>query len=197
VAAAETDYYVHELVERYRAAVRDAAHHPVLLVGLFALDLSMIHPFEDGNGRVTRAITNALLVDAGYTVVHYVSLEQLVADSSEAYYAALLDSTHGWHEDSVDPWPWLTYFVSVLAKAYQLFGGRAAAERTTGTKQDRVREYVLRQAPPVFRLSDIRTALPGISDPTIRLVLHQLRQDGIVVPDGVGRSAVWLRAEST
>jgi Fic family protein len=197
VAAAQTDHYVHELVERYRAAVRDAAHHPVLLVGLFALDLSVIHPFEDGNGRVTRAITNALLTDAGYSVVRYVSLEQLVAYSSEAYYAALLDSTHGWHEDSANPWPWLTYFVSVLAKAYQLFGGRAAAERTTGTKQDRVREYVRRQAPPVFRLSDIRIALPGISDPTIRLVLHQLRQDGLVTADGVGRSAVWLRTEST
>jgi hypothetical protein len=83
--------------------------------------------------------------------------------------------------------------VGVLASAYRRFGDRAAAERTPGTKQDRVREYVRRQAPPVFRVADVRAALPGVSDPTIRLVLQQLRHDGAVVADGAGRSAVWRR----
>lgn len=193
VPAASTDYYVRELVDRYRTAVAAADHHPVLLVGLFALDLSVIHPFEDGNGRVTRAITNALLANAGYTVVRYVSLEQLVADSADGYYEALLGSTCGWHEDRATPWPWLRYLVDVLAQAYQLFGRRAASERTTGTKQDRVRHHVLHQAPAAFRVSDVRAALPGVSDPTIRLVLAQLRQEGLVEPDSVGRSAIWRR----
>lgn len=96
----------------------------------------------DGNGRVARAVTNALLADAGYSVVRYVSLEQLIADSADSYYDALLAATHDWHEDGANPWPWLTYFAQVLATAYRRFGGRAAAERNTGTKQDRVRTYV-------------------------------------------------------
>lgn len=195
VPAARTEYYVQELVERYQAAIRQGAHHPVLLVGLFALDLTIIHPFEDGNGRVTRAVANALLADTGYTVVRYVSLEQLIADSADAYYAALLAATHGWHEDSATPWPWLRYFVNVLAEAYRRFAGHAAAEHSAGTKQDRVRDYVVRQAPVVFRVADIRAALPGISDPTIRLVLQQLRGDGLIVPDGAGRTAVWRRTD--
>jgi Fic family protein len=194
VPAAETEFYVQELIQRYGEAVADARHHPVLLAGLFVLDLSVIHPFEDGNGRVARAITNAVLADASYGAVRYVSLEQLIAESADAYYQALLDSTHDWHQDQNDPWPWLEYFAGILAEAYRIFARRAAAERPAGSKQDRVRDYVLRCAPPVFRVADVRAALPGISDQTIRIVLGDLRREGVVTPDGVGRAAVWRRA---
>jgi Fic family protein len=166
----------------------------VLLVGLFALDLLTIHPFADGNGRVVRALTNALLDDAGYTVGRYVSLEQLIAESADGYYAALLASTHGWHEQTNDPWPWLAYFTGVLARAYKRFEQRAASDRSAGTKQDRVREYVLEHAPQIFRIADVRVALPGVSDPTIRLTLEQLKNEGRVKPEGRGRSAAWVKA---
>ncbi|MEW9532744.1 Fic family protein [Microbispora sp. NPDC049125] len=193
VTAAETDMYVRELIENYRKAFLQGSHHRVLLVGLFVLDLLVIHPFEDGNGRIARALTNALLSDAGYGVVRYVSLEQAIARSSDSYYQSLLDSTHGWHQDNADPWPWLGYFTGLLSQAYETFAARAAAEHSPGTKQDRVRDYVLRQGPPVFRVTDIRAALPGISDQTIRLVLTELRKEGIITADGVGRSASWTR----
>src|SRR5262249_7623514 len=110
-----------------------------------------------------------------------------------AYYQALLDSTHGWHSGEADPWPWLGYFTDTLADAYRIFARRAAAERPAGTKQDRVREYVLRCAPPIFRVADVRAALPGISDQTIRIVLSELRREGAVSPDGVGRTTAWRR----
>lgn len=193
VPAKETEFCVVELVDRYAAAAAARRHHPVLLIGLFVLDLLVIHPFEDGNGRVARALTNALLIDQGYTVSRYVSLEQLIADSEDAYYRALLDSTHGWHKGEANPWPWLSYFVEVLASAYNVFAARAAASRSSGSKQDRVRDYVLSHAPDEFRMADIRAALPGVSDPTIRLVLDHLRNEGTVAPDGRGRSAVWRR----
>lgn len=195
VPSAETDFYVHELVDRYCGAIADAEHHPVLLTGLFVLDLLVIHPFEDGNGRVARAITNALLADAGYDVVRYVSLEQAVAESADDYYQALLGSTHGWHAGEADPWPWLTYFTSVLAGAYRTFERRAAADRATGNKQERVREHVLRHAHGVFRVADIRVALPGVSDQTIRLVLAALRDEGVVAAEGTGRTATWRRLQ--
>jgi len=193
VPAARTEYATSELLDRYREAAAEGRHHPVLLVGLFVLDLLTIHPFTDGNGRVVRVLTNALLDDAGYTVGRYVSLEQLIAESADDYYAALLASTHGWHEQQNDPWPWLSYFVGVLSRAYQTFEHRAASDRSTGTKQDRVREYVLEHAPRLFRIADVRLALPGISDPTIRLMLEQLKQEGRVHPDGRGRSALWVK----
>ncbi|MCW2847054.1 MAG: cell filamentation protein Fic [Marmoricola sp.] len=90
-----TEYYTAELVDRYRDALATGSHHPVLLTGLFVLGLLTIHPFDDGNGRVVRALTNALLDDTGYTVGKYVSLEQLIAETADSYYQALLESTRG------------------------------------------------------------------------------------------------------
>ncbi|RZU72582.1 Fic family protein [Micromonospora kangleipakensis] len=196
VRASDTPFYVSELIDRYLVEVSGQRHHPVLLVGLFALDLLVVHPFEDGNGRVTRALTNALLMETGYTVSRYVSLEQRIAETADEYYQALLDSTHGWHEDRADPWPWLSYFVNILATAYRTFAQRAASDRADGSKQDRVRDYVVNHAPAVFRMSDIRTALPGVSDPTIRVVLDRLRRDGTISSEGLGRAAAWRRTPS-
>ena len=197
VSASKTPYAVDDLIERYGRAIVDSEHHSVLLTGLFILDLLVIHPFEDGNGRVARALTSALLIDRGYTVGRYVSLEQAVYDSSEAYYQALLESTHGWHESAADPWPWLEYFTTVIADAYVVFADRAAAAKAPGTKQQRIREHVLRHAPTTFRLADIRTAMPGVSDQTIRLVLDQLRNEVMIQVDGTGRSATWTRLTNT
>ena len=193
VSAASTPFAVDDLIERYKQAVVAGEYHPVLLSGLFVLDLLVIHPFEDGNGRVARLLTGAMLSEHGYTVGRYVSLEQEIAESADAYNQALLDSTHGWHEGTADPWPWLGYFTSMIAGAYAVFADRAAAAQTPGTKQQRIREHILRHAPATFRLADIRAAVPGVSDQTIRLVLEQLRKEGKVRADGTGRSATWTR----
>jgi Fic family protein len=194
VSARLTPQYTKELIDGYNDAVRRGAHHPILLIGLFVLDLLTIHPFSDGNGRVVRVVTNALLEAANYRVGKYVSLEQIIANSADDYYAALLASTHGWHEQTQDPWPWLTYFVSTLTTAYDTFESRASSDRSTGSKQDRVRGYVVNHASDIFTISDIRVALPGISDPTIRLALEALKREGQITPEGTGRSAVWRMA---
>jgi Fic family protein len=196
VSAASTPFAVDDLIERYKQAVVAGEHHPVLLSGLFVLDLLVIHPFEDGNGRVARLLTGAMLSGHGYTVGRFVSLEQEIAESADAYYQALLDSTHGWHEGTADPWPWLGYFTSMIAGAYALFADRAAAAQTPGTKQQRIREHIVRHAPATFRLADLRAAVPGVSDQTIRLVLEQLRKEGKVRADGTGRSATWTRTNT-
>lgn len=196
VSARDTPWFTEELVARYAAQREADRHHPVLLVGLAVLDLLVIHPFEDGNGRVARILTNALLSEAGYGVARYVSLEQLVAESADAYYASLLEATTGWHEGRHDPWPWLTYLVRQVGEAYDLFGQRAASGDTEG-KRDRVKRYVMDQAPARFRIADVRTALPGISDGTIRNALDDLRSEGRVDVDGPGRGATWFRPAST
>jgi predicted MarR family transcription regulator len=85
----------------------------------------------------------------------------------------------------------------MIAGAYKVFADRAAAAQTPGTKQERVREHILRHASATFRIADIRTAVPGVSDQTIRLVLEQLRKEGRVRADGTGRSATWTRTNTT
>ncbi len=197
VSAAQTPHYVEELISRFLIAHEASRHHPVIVIGLFVLDLLTIHPFVDGNGRIARASTNALLQDAGYDVTRYVSLETAIARSADAYYAALLASTRGWHEGAHDPWPWLRYFVGVVAESYQEFTTLTESARSGGSKQDRVRDYVLNHAPATFQITDIRAALPGVSDQTIRLALTQLKASGQVEADSVGRGATWTRRNAS
>lgn len=193
VPVAEVPARLDDLVERYLDARDAGRHHPVLVTGLLVLDLLALHPFPDANGRLARVLTNPLLRDAGYVVTRYVPLEPSFARSVRAYSAALLDSTHDWHVARHDPWPWLRHLVRALADCSGQLARLTTDARRTPHKQDRVREHVLHHAPRTFRIDDVRDALPGVSDPTIRLVLAQLRAERLVQADAVGRGATWTR----
>lgn len=193
----ETEFLLPELFERYRLAVEDRAAHPILLLGLLVLDFLAIHPVTDGNGRLARLLTVHGLLHEGYEVARYVSIEQRMYDTRDGYYAALYASQRRWRENEHDPWPWLAYLVEVLAYAYDALEQRVAAQRgSSGSKQERVRTWVLEHAPERFRLTDIRRALPDVSDGTIRLVLSRLKREGYIMPDPndhTGPTAAWLR----
>lgn len=194
----ETEFLLPDLFDRYRQAVADQAAHPILLIGALVLDFLAIHPVADGNGRLARLITTHALLQQGYSVVRYVSIEQRMFETKDAYYDALYASQRRWREGEHDVWPWIVYLVDVLFGAYEDFEARVAARRnlTSGSKQDQVRRYILDHAPAVFRLRDVRRALPGISDPTIKRVLANLRRDsaiGLVDDQASGRLAAWRR----
>lgn len=90
-------------------------------------------------------------------------------------------------------WPWAGYFLDRIAQAYERFADRVAAGTSAGTKQNRIRDYVLLHAPAQFTIADIRRAVPGVSDNTIRLVLTELKAAGNVTVDGTGRGTTWSR----
>lgn len=193
-APKDTEFMMRELVDRYNGAKEAEAGHPVVLIGALILDLLAIHPVADGNGRLARLLTTYELLSAGYGVARYVSLEQRVFQSKNTYYEALYDSQQGWRTREHSIWPWVSYLVSVLAGAYEDFEQRVAvASEPTGSKQDRVRHYILVQAPIEFRRRDIERALPGISTATIRLVLNELRDRGQIRADSGGPGARWRR----
>jgi len=194
VGWAETPFYVDELVSRTNAALAANETHPLLIVAAFALDLLCIHPFADGNGRVARLATTHLLQRSGYGVGKYVSVEQLIYETRDEYYQALAASTRGWFDDGRhNVWPWAGYLLDRLDAAYTRFGTRVAAGTGGGTKQHRVRDFVLLHAPTPFTIADIRRAVPGVSDNTIRLVLAELRDQRLIAADGSGRNASWHR----
>jgi Fic family protein len=193
-AAEETEFLLSELLVRYEDAKREADTHPLLLIGALILDFMAIHPVADGNGRLARLLTTYELLSQGYGIARYVSIEQRVYESKSAYYASLYESQRGWHEGEHTVWPWISYLVRVLASAYDGFEQRVAAEgKNAKSKQERVRDYILDQAPEEFRRRDVERALPGISPATIRLVLNELRDAQRIRPEGSGPGARWHR----
>lgn len=194
-SAQETPFLTAELVTRYVDAQRSEAAHPLVLLAAFVLDLLAIHPVADGNGRVARLVTARELLQLGYGVARYVSIEQQIFETKNGYYAALYESQRDWHEGEHTIWPWTEYLIGALARTYRRFEDRVAAERGAErtSKQDRVRAFIFNHAAPRFTIADIRRAVPGTSDQTIRLVLNACRDAGQIRAEGTGRSAVWVR----
>src|SRR6187549_826607 len=190
----QTEFQLRELLVRYEECKRAQVAHPLVLIGALALDFLAIHPVADGNGRLARLLTTQELLAQGYGVARYVSVEQRIYESKNAYYAALYEAQRRWHRGEHDLWPWISYLAQVLASAYDEFEERMAVARAwTGAKQERVREHVLRHGPSEFRRRDVERALPGVSEATISLVLAELRTEGRIVSEGTGRGARWRR----
>jgi Fic family protein len=195
-AGGETEWHLTELVDRYEAAVAEGDIPRLLAICSLILDFLAIHPFRDGNGRIARLLTACELLRGGWGVARYVSIEQRIFESKHTYYATLQASQSGWHEGEHNPWPWARYLLAIIADSYDDFAARVAAgTKLTGkTKHEQARNYILHQAPRVFRFAQIADALPDISAATIYAALESLKSEGRV-DVGRGRSAVWTRVE--
>jgi Fic family protein len=193
VSAVSTPQAIESLVENYSAAIGEYRKEPLLVIPLVVLDFLCIHPFTDGNGRVSRLLTLMLLYHFGYEAGRYISLERIFEKSKETYYETLETSSQGWHEAKHDVHPWLNYFWGVLIRAYKEFEervGKLAAGR--GSKTEQVRAAVERRIAP-FAISEIEADCPGVSRDMIRVVLRQMRDDGILRTEGRGPGAKWFK----
>ena len=183
------------LVQRYNQADDKAMHDPLVLVPLSILDFLCIHPFPDGNGRAGRLLTLMLLYHYGYEVGHYISLERIIEESKESYYEALEKSSTRWHQGKHNVKPWLNYFWGVLLAAFKEFEQRIGTVRKgSGNKTQRVREAVMSHT-QAFAISDLEAACPGVSRDMVRVVLRQMKEEGLIVSTGKGRGAKWEKAK--
>jgi Fic family protein len=182
------------LVEGFGDALHAGSVDALVLMPAFTLDFLCIHPFRDGNGRISRLLDLMLLYQAGYQVGRFVSLEKIVEDSKESYYDALEESSYDWHDGEHDLCPWLDYWLGVLIAAYREFEDRVGHLKSgRGAKREMVIECI-RHLPAVFRYADIERACPGISRPTIVRVLGELRDKGEIRCTKLGRDATWEKA---
>ncbi|MBI4667610.1 MAG: Fic family protein [Elusimicrobia bacterium] len=193
VSAIATPDYMDSLTRLYKEAVDIHQMEPLIVVPLAILDFLCVHPFKDGNGRVSRLLTLLLLYRYDYQVGRYISLERIFEESKETYYETLKKSSQGWFEGKHDAMPWMNYFWGVIIKAYREFEERVGTIRTSrGSKTDQIKKAIKRKIGP-FSISDIEGTCPGISRDMIRNVLRQLRDSGFIVPQGKGRGAKWIK----
>lgn len=185
-----TPQAMEDLITGYEKAVSENQDR-MIVIPLFVLDFLCIHPFRDGNGRISRLLNLLLLYHAGYEVGRYISLERLFEQSSETYYETLEVSSRGWHKGKHDVMPWLRYTWGILIRAYKEFEERVGnVEAGRGSKSQRVRDAVERKVIP-FRIRELEREVPGVGRETIRLVLREMKKEGRVKLEGRGPGARW------
>ena len=187
VPAWETSEDVERLCAAFDEAIRDDEMDPLLLIPMFVLDFLCIHPFNDGNGRMSRLLTLLLLYRAGYQIGKYISLEKIISDSKETYYEALQASSDGWHEGANDYGPFVRYLLGTILAAYREFKERAGlltAEKLS--KPGRIREIIRNHMGKITK-AEIAAQCPDISQVTVQRALAELLKSGEIIKISGGR----------
>ncbi len=193
VPAFQTADAMLNLCTRFNEAIEAGTYDPLLLMPLFILDFLCIHPFNDGNGRMSRLLTLLLLYRAGFIVGKYISIEMLIEKSKDSYYEALQASSQNWHENGNDYLPFLKYMLSVVVKAYNEFEDRVEhlCHRKM-SKADRIKDLI-EKTPGKISKKDIAQACPDISVTTIERTLAELVASGFIDKVGVGRATAYVK----
>lgn len=193
VPAYQTERAAESLCNAFQRALQGGKVEPLVLIPIFILDFLCIHPFFDGNGRMSRLLTTLLLYRSGYDVVRYISLEQLIDNTKEGYYHALQSSSVDWHDNGNDYVPFVRYFLGLLIKAYgELEERLTLATSHERSKPDRIRALFESSLVPLSK-ADIAERCADISLITIERTLHQLLVQGYLLRIGRGRKTAYVR----
>lgn len=185
----DVEYAVEQLCLGYNDVINKSIPD-LLVIANFVFDFLCIHPFRDGNGRVSRILTTLLLLQSGYLVGRYISIERLIEENKEDYYRVLKESSEGWHSGHHNLLPWWNYFFSIVKAAYQELNAKVEAHPGSDNKSALIREIVLGQERK-FQLSDIEKLVPDASTQLIKKVLSDLKKEGRILLQGRGAGAYW------
>lgn len=191
VPAKDVDDAMFQLVSAFMEARADMGINNLLLIPCFIMDFLKIHPFMDGNGRISRLLTTLLLYQEGYDVCAYVSLEAIINQSKDDYYEALAQSGEGWFDDINDYMPIIDYFIGVIFLAYREFDRRMAMCVGKGSKQERVEQALLNIFIPISK-SALCSLMPDISEAYVELVIARLVKEGRIEKIGVKKGTRYI-----
>jgi Fic family protein len=194
VASKQTAKAMDNLCLAFRDEIKNERQSLLIVSALFVLDFLCIHPFRDGNGRVSRLLGLLLLYQQDIHVGKYVSLERVVEENKAAYYEALKKSSQGWHEKKHDPIPWLHFFLSTLRLAYKELAHNVEITDSVNSGKGEIIEKTVLSQHGVFSLRDIQLQIPTVSSQMIKKVLNDLKKDKKLILVGRGRGAKWKRA---
>lgn len=191
----ETPSTVERLCEEYNKAFGEGIVDPLILIPNFILDFLCIHPFNDGNGRMSRLLTLLLLYRAGYIVGQYISIEKAIADTKETYYEVLQQADRGWHSGENDPKPFIKYMLGIILSCYREFESRVSLAAKTGKKSsayDIVKSFT-ENTLGKFSKQDALLSCPSLGSSSVESALKKLVEEGTIIKTGAGRKTMYMR----
>ena len=192
LAPYETPEALDKIREEYNKVIGNFELEPLIAIPVFIHDFLCIHPFNDGNGRMSRLLTTLLLYRSGFYVGKYISLEAKIAKDKDLYYDALSRSQDGWHEGTEDVIPFIKYILSTILAAYKDFGDRFSI-----VEEKLPAIYMVKKAAEYkigrFTKQDIRELCPSLSISSIEGSLRKLVENGEFKREGVGKSRFYIR----
>lgn len=188
----ETPAAMQALCDAYNVAIGDGHVDPLLLIPVFIHDFLCIHPFIDGNGRMSRLLTTLLLYRSGYTVGKYISLETKISETKDMYYSTLQESQSGWLSGEENAVPFIKYMLGIIISAYRDLEDRIHILEQGNSALTAVREAVKLKIGK-FTKSEICALCPALSQPSVERSLRTLCETGEIEKTGAGRSTAYLR----
>ena len=188
----ETPEAPDKICEEYNRIIGNMEVEPLIAIPVFIHDFLCIHPFNDGNGRMSRLLTTLLLYRNGFYVGKYISLESKIAKNKDLYYHALAESQTGWHEGTENVLPFIKYILGTILAAYKDFEDRVALVETKLSSLEMVRRASKNKIGR-FTKQDIREFCPTLSDSSIESALRKLVTAGELKKEGRGKSTCYFR----
>ena len=192
LAPFETPEALDRICEEYNKVIGNMELEPLIAIPVFIHDFLCIHPFNDGNGRMSRLLTTLLLYRSGFYVGKYISLEAKIAKNKDLYYDALNRAQHGWHERTEDAVPFMKYLLGTILAAYKDFGDRFAIVEEKLPAIDMVRKAALNKIGR-FTKQDIREQCPSLSLSSVEAALRKMVASGELKREGTGKSTCYIR----
>ena len=195
VPAFQTAEAMDELCRQFLEAWNTDKIDRLLLIPMFILDFLCIHPFNDGNGRMSRLLTLLLLYRSGYIVGQYISIEKAIADTKETYYEVLQNADQNWYEGENDPKPFIKYMLGIILSCYREFEARIVLAEKTGKKSkayDVVKTYS-ENTLGKFSKHDALVACPSLGSSSVESALKKLVDEGAIIRTGAGRKTMYMK----
>ena len=192
LAPFETPEALDRICDEYNRVIGNMEAEPLIVIPIFIHDFLCIHPFNDGNGRMSRLLTTLLLYRNGFYVGKYISLEAKIAQNKDLYYAALHQAQEGWHEGTEDAVPFIKYLLGIILSAYRDFEERFSLVEQKKPALETVRQATLNKIGR-FSKQDIRELCPALSVSSIEGALRKLVASGELKREGNGKSTCYYR----
>ncbi len=188
----KTPQAVQEICLGYQQALFKQVVDPLILIPIFICDFLCIHPFNDGNGRMSRLLTTLLLHKSGFMVGTYISLEQKIEKTKDTYYDVLGKVSRGWHEGENDYTPFIKYFLGIVLNCYRDLESRLGSVDRKSSPYDLVRKAI-GDTLGVFSKTQILERCPSIGSSSVEAALKRLKEEGFILRQGNGRSTTYVR----